>query len=47
MSAGNRFFAMVQVYLTPSRKSTLRVTPAMEAGIATRIWDIRDLVAVA
>ncbi len=24
---------------------TLRVTPAMEAGIADRVWDIRDLVA--
>jgi IS1 family transposase len=26
---------------------TLRVTPAMEAGIATTIWSIRDLVALA
>lgn len=26
---------------------TLRVTPAMEAGIATRVWEIEDLVAAA
>jgi hypothetical protein len=26
---------------------TLRVTPAMEAGITTRIWDLADLIAAA
>jgi len=26
---------------------TLRVTPAMEAGLATRIWDVQDIVALA
>lgn len=25
---------------------TLRVTPAMEAGLATRVWEIADLVAM-
>jgi hypothetical protein len=25
---------------------TLRVTPAMEAGIADHVWDVKDLVAL-
>ena len=25
---------------------TLRVTPAMEAGVTTRLWEVSDLVAL-
>jgi hypothetical protein len=35
------FYNLCRVY------KTLRVTPAMEAGIAARVWEIGDLVTTA
>jgi hypothetical protein len=36
----------VMVYNFTRLHTTLRVTPAMAAGITDRLWDVRDIVAL-
>jgi IS1 family transposase len=45
----NKLYAMLALYFAWYNfvriHQTLRVTPAMEAGIADRVWEVRDLLA--